>query len=237
VPQKWWREGLWDKKAERHGAAMNKPFASLLAACAVACFTGACKQKPASAPTPSPQTAQPALPAPPPPRPGCESLEERCQALPETELEVPASLARFRPPASWTYAKESAAAVAIAPDGNAALSFAAAASADADAMATTLAQLFTRLQITGVDAAFIKSRFQKPDSTVPAEGGELKLWELEKKPVAPQMNGKPGSLLLIHGVLGGQTLVGAGFVVKPEAEAQAAPIMTAVQSLRGASAQ
>jgi hypothetical protein len=38
-------------------------------------------------------------------------------------------------------------------------------------------------------------------------------------------------------VLGGQTLVGAGFVVKPEGAAQAASIMTAVQSLRGASAQ
>ncbi len=231
----WWPAGLWDKKANPR-RAMKKPIASLLAACALAAFTPACKQKPASGPAPQAQPDVPALPAPPPPRPGCESLEERCQALPETVLEVPATNAHFRPPASWTYAKESVAAVTIAPDGNAVLAFAPATSADADAMAATLEQLFKRLQVTGVQAAFVKGRFQKPDSTLPIEGGELRLWELEKKPVAPQLNGKNGSLLLIHAVIGGQTLIGAGFVVKPEAEAQAAPIMTAVQSLRAASA-
>lgn len=215
---------------------MNKPIASLLAAGALAVFSGACKQKPASSPQPQAQPNDPTLPAPPPPRPGCESLEERCQALPETELDVPASRARFRPPASWTYAKESAAAVAVAPDGNAVLAFAPATSADAEAMAVTLEQLFTRLKITGVQPAYIKGRFQKPDSTLPAEGGELRLWELEKKPVAPQLDGKNGSLLVIHTVLGGQPLIGAGFVVKPQAESQAAPIMAAVQSLRAASA-
>ncbi|HMJ14437.1 MAG TPA: hypothetical protein VK524_23640 [Polyangiaceae bacterium] len=212
---------------------MNKPISSLLAASALVLLTATCKQKPAAAPAQVPQAPpQPTLPAPPPPRPACESMDERCQALPETELEVPESRARFRPPASWTYARETSAAVTVAPDGNAVLAFALAANPEADAMGTTLEQLFTRLQISGVQAAALKARFKKPDSVIPTEGGTLQLWELEKAAPRPLMNGKAGSLLVVHAVFGDQTLVGAGFVVKPAAEAQAAPIMTSVQSLR-----
>jgi hypothetical protein len=211
---------------------------ALLAASAISVFSASCKQKPVEGPGVQPPTAEPSpsLPAPPAPKPGCESLDEHCQALPETELDVPASGARFRPPASWTYAKEGAFALAIAPDSQAVLAFTAAANAEPETALAGLEQLFAKLGVGGVKPASIKVRLKKPDSVLPSEGGELKLWEFDRKNLGstPDLKGKPGSLLVVVATFGTQVTLGAGFVVKPEAEAQAAPIMSAVQSLHGA---
>jgi hypothetical protein len=218
---------------------MRKITSIVLAASAMCLFSTSCKQKPADGPQaegPSAPEASPALPAPPTPKPGCESLDEHCQALPETDLDVPNSGARFRPPASWTYAKEGAFALAVAPDSQAVLAFTAASNAEPDTTLAALEQLFAKLMISGVKPAAIKARLKKPDTVLPSEGGELKLWELDRRHAGakPELKGKPGSLLIVQATFGTQVTVGAGFVVKPEAEAQAAPIMASVQSLRGA---
>lgn len=199
--------------------------------------TSACKHKqapPPAAPVAPPASAQP-LPPPPAPKPACESLDEKCQALPETELAIAQTGVSFHPPPSFTYAKEATASISFAPDGYAVLGFAQAASEDPDSVLATMSELFTRFEITKPKAQSLKSRLKKPDSLVPSDGATLKLWEIERKGIgtAPELKGKTGSLLLVVASFGDRVIVGTGFVVKPEAEAQAQAIMASVQSLRG----
>jgi hypothetical protein len=209
----------------------------LISGIAAAAFGASCKSKPAEAPRATALAPSPAppLPAPPPPKPACESLDEKCQALPETELLIAQTTALFRPPASWTYAKEPTLAVAFAPNADAALAFTAAPSAEPSAVLPAIETLLGRLKITNLKPSQLKARLKKPDSSVPGEGLVLNLWEIERKNTGlnPQLDGKGGSLLLVVASVGGQVVVGTGFVVKPGADAQASAIMTAVQSLRG----
>jgi hypothetical protein len=215
---------------------MTPSLAFRLAAVAILTAPLSCKQRTAQPPVaagPLPVQPAPSLPAPPPPTPACESLEEKCQALPETQLQVPGTGVWFRPPASWTYAKESNVSLALAPNALAVLALSSAANEESDSIVPVLERLFTRLEIGKVAPASLKPRLKSPDTVLPAEGAQLKLWEIDGKRngVVPELKGKRGSLLLVVTTSNAQAIVGAAFVVKPEAEAEAPAIMTAVQSL------
>ena len=98
-----------------------------------------------------------------------------------------------------------------------------------------LEPLLTKLEVTKVKLKSVKRRLKEPDSVSQVEGAEIRLWEVDKRRQdgkSPEMKGKPGALLVVLATFAEQPIVGAGFVVKPEGEAQAAAVMEAVQSLR-----
>jgi len=195
------------------------------------------EQPPAPPPQPPPRPVQVSVDTTPstPPPPKCESLEEKCAAAADTQLDVGAKGAWFTPPLGWTYAREAERAIALSPDGNAALVLALAPGTKPEEVATTVEALLARLEVQRFKLPSLKKRLKDPESTVPVDGQELRLWEVDKRRQGgqnPEMQSKPGVALIAVAAFADQPIVAAGFVVKPEGEAHAAIVMQAVQSLR-----
>jgi hypothetical protein len=156
-------------------------------------------------------------------------------AIPETKLTVGGEGAEFRPPEGWVYAREGELSLAIAPDEKAVLGFTVAAANNRAAVVTALNELLERFAIEGVARNSFRKRLGKAQHQLEGQGGAIRLWEVDKRsqrgrPVALRGKGS-GTLLVVTATFGGGRIVGCGFVVKPDAETQAAAIMQSVQSL------
>jgi hypothetical protein len=210
----------------------------LFALCVVASAL-ACRPRLPPAPPPPPPVAKPEPPPAPPPPPKCESLEESCHAAAGTELDVPGSNLRFTPPEGWTYAGESALAVTVAPDGLATLGLLAAASGERDPIIEAVEKLLTRLEVANVNLKSLRGRLGKADAKLEGSALGIELWEVDKRRQrgkAPQLKDKgPGTLLVaVAHAADGKVVVGAGFVVTPDAQSLAGLVMKSLQSLRTA---
>jgi hypothetical protein len=206
----------------------------------VALAVGGCRRPPPPPAPPPPLAPAPtpvATPAPPPEpeKPKCLSVAENCLAAADAQLDVGTKGAWFKPPAGWLYAKEENLSFAAASDGHAAIAMGPAAGVKAEEVGPALEPLLARLEVKRVNLKSIKRWLKEADSVTPVEGAEIRLWEVDKRRQdgkSPEMKAKPGALLVIVATFAEQPIVGAGFVVKPEGEAQAAAVMEAVQSLR-----
>ena len=184
-------------------------------------------------------TAPPAPPPPPPPPPPkCEALEENCTATEDTLLDVGPQGAVLTPPSGWKYAKLADRSVAISAEGKSIITATEIADGSDAAVLASLEQLVTAAQIEKVKFEALKKRFKKPQITVDAKDAKVDLWEVSK---ATSNGGNPelheqgaGTLLVFVARLAENRVVtGLGFVVAPDAEADAAKVMAAVQSVKG----
>ncbi|HTA89523.1 MAG TPA: hypothetical protein VK745_08105 [Polyangiaceae bacterium] len=211
----------------------------LLSACALlaaVALSGCHHQPPAVAPPPA--AAPPAPPPPPPPPPKCEALSENCTATDAIALTIGAQGASIKPPSGWKYAKESERSVAVGADGKSVLSAVEIASAEEPAILEALEKQTLASGIEKVKFEALKKRLKKPQITVDASGTPVELWEVSKSTsngVSPELREQGvGTLLVFVAKLAPNRVVtGLGFVVVPDAEADAQKVMQAVQTLKG----
>lgn len=140
------------------------------------------------------------------------------------------------PPSAWNFAKESERSVAVGADGKSLIAAAEiASSAEVDVL-EALQKLITSSGIEKVKLEPLKRRFKKPQITVDASGTSVDLWEISKTTalVNPELHGKGSGTLLIFvaRLAADRVVIGVGFVVVPDAEADAEKVMHAVQSLK-----
>jgi hypothetical protein len=211
----------------------------LLWACAalVLSATGCHHNQPVVAP--SSAVAAPPPPPPPPPPPKCEALSENCVATDAIALLIGDKGSNIKPPSGWKYAKESERSVAVGADGKSLLSAVEIASADEAAIFAALEKQTLAAGIEKVKYEALKKRFKKPQITVNASGTPVELWEVSKNSSnggSPELReqGVGTLLVFVEKIAPDRELVGLGFVVVPDAEADAAKVMQAVQTLKGA---
>ncbi len=202
----------------------------------VTALAASCAPKPRAAPPAAPPpTATQAEPEPPP-APKCESLDDKCVAKTDTHCDVGDAGAWFVPPEGWLYAKTGTGSVTQASDGLAVLGFAPAPGGKPKDVIAALEPLLAGIHVTKVKTKKLEKRLKKPQSSVDAGDAKVGLWEVDKakQGVAPELDGKAGSLLVVViAPSADRTVVGASFVVKPGAEDRVGAIMQSVQSLRG----
>jgi hypothetical protein len=166
-------------------------------------------------------------------------LEENCTATETTQLGIGEHGSAIVPPLGWKFAKLSDRAVAVSPEGKSVLSALEIASSDETAVLAALSKLTADSAIEKVKFDALKKRLKKPQISLDASGAKVDLWEVSK---ATGNGGNPelheqgaGTLLVfvVH-VAADRAVAGLGFVVVPEAQADAEKIMTAVQSVKGA---
>jgi hypothetical protein len=141
-------------------------------------------------------------------------------------------------PPGWSYARVGEIALAVSESQKAVLGFASRDAASDEAVHTTLERLLGALGVEEIRWQRIKQRLNRPESEIDGKDGvNLALWEVDAK---SQWGKKPrlgdqgtGTLLIVVAKLKNEAVImGAGFVVKPDAEAEAPAIMAAVQSLQ-----
>lgn len=194
---------------------------------------------PVAPPQPPPPVAKAEPPPPPPPPPKCESLEEKCQATADTEVDLSDAALRFAPPAGWLYAREPGVSIAMAPGSTATLALTAAPSGDRAPVLEAVQKLLTRLEIEDVNTRSLRGRLGKADGELESGAIAIQLWEVDKRRQhgkAPQLKGKGQGTLLVAVAKGqdGKVVVGTGFVVMPDTESMASVIMKSIQSLKAA---
>jgi hypothetical protein len=222
------------------GALTSKFFLSLagwslllVGLCASSCHPP--PQAVAAGPT---TTAPPAPPPPPPPPPKCEALTENCTATESTLLDFGAQGATLTPPSGWTYAKLADRSVALSAEGKSILVATEIADGSDAAILASLEQLTAASLIEKVKFEALKKRFKKPQITVDGKDAKVDLWEVSKATsngVNPELHEQGAGTLLVFvsRLADNRVVTGLGFVVVPEAEADAAKVMAAVQSLKG----
>jgi len=156
-----------------------------------------------------------------------------------TRLEIGEHGSAIVPPSGWKFAKLSDRSVAVSPEGKSILTALEIAGSDETAVLAALSKLTTDSAIEKVKFDALKKRLKKPQISLDASGAKVDLWEVSK---ATGNGGNPelheqgaGTLLafVVH-VAADRAVAGLGFVVVPEAQADAEKIMTAVQSVKGA---
>jgi hypothetical protein len=202
----------------------------------------ACHHAAPVAAAPPPPPVAPAPPAQPPPAASpartCETLADNCLAAPGSALAIGNRGAWLVPPAGWVFAKLPEHSIAIGPDGKALLAAVAINAVDDKDVLAAMEKLAGELTIEDVKWDSLKHRLSKPQTSLDAGGAPLALWEINKNishGSNPQIKGKgEGTLLAFHAKLAGdEMIVGVGFVVVPDAEAEAAQVMQSLQSLKG----
>jgi hypothetical protein len=196
----------------------------------------ACHQQPPVPPIAA--TSSPPPPPPPPPPPKCEALSENCVATDAIALAIGAQGATIKPPSGWRYAKESERSVALGADGKSVLSVVEIASAEEPAILEALQKQTLAAGIEKVKYDALKKRLKKPQITVDASGTPVALWEVSKATsngVNPELREQGiGTLLVFVAKFApNRVIAGLSFVVVPDAEADAAKVMQAVQTLKG----
>ncbi|MEO6599233.1 MAG: hypothetical protein ABIQ16_05125 [Polyangiaceae bacterium] len=200
--------------------------------------TASCHSQPpavAAVPTTTPLPAPP--PPPPPPPPKCEALTENCTATESTRLDFGAQGAVLTPPSGWRYAKLADRSVAVSAEGKSILAATEIADGSDTAIFASLQQLTAASAIEKVKFEALKKRFKKPQTTVDAKDAKVDLWEVSKATsngVNPELHeqGSGTLLLFVSRLSDNRVVTGLGFVVVPEAEADAAKVMASVQSLK-----
>jgi hypothetical protein len=189
------------------------------------------------APPPAP-VAAPAPAPPPPPPPKCETLSESCTASDGTALPVGDDGVSIQPPAGWKYAKLSDRSVAVSPEGKSLITAVAISTGTEASVLESLQKLTLAAGIEKVKFDALKKRFKKPQITVDANGTPVDLWEISKSTsngANPELRetGVGTLLVFVARLAPDRVITGLGFVVVPEAEADAETVMHAVQTLKG----
>ncbi|HEY5373601.1 MAG TPA: hypothetical protein VIK01_07925 [Polyangiaceae bacterium] len=202
---------------------------------ALACLPG-CPPKPAVVAAPPP--AAPPPPPPPPAPPKCEALSENCTASEGTKLGIGEQGATIEPPSGWKFAKQSDRSVAVGPEGKSVLAAVEIPSGTEPAVLESLEKLTLATGIEKVKFDALKKRFKKPQITVDANGTPVDLWEVSKSTsngANPELRetGIGTLLVFVAHLAPDRVIIGLGFVVVPEAEADAEKVMHAVQTLKG----
>ncbi len=101
-----------------------------------------------------------------------------------------------------------------------------------------LEKLATDSAIEKVNFEALKKRFKKPQISQDANGAKVDLWEVGKATgngSNPELHAQGAGTLLVFvvHVAAERVVTGLGFVVVPDAQADAEKIMTAVQSSKG----
>ncbi len=140
------------------------------------------------------------------------------------------------PPSGWKFAKQSDRSVAVGLDGKSLITALEIASgADVDVL-DAVQKLITASTIDKVKIDALKRRLKKPQ-TVEAGSIPVELWEISKATagVNPELPGQGSGTLLVFVArfAADRIVVGLGFVVLPDAEADAEKVLHAVQSLKG----
>jgi len=186
-----------------------------------------------------PLAAAPAPPPPPPaPPPKCEALGENCTATEATLLGIGAQGASLTPPSGWKFAKLGERAIAVSAEGKSLLTAVEIADGSESAVLESLEKLSADSAIEKVKFDALKKRLKKPQITVDANGTKVDLWEVGKATsngVNPELRAQGTGTVLVFVARLSETRVitGLGFVVVPEAEADAEKIMVAVRTLKG----
>lgn len=204
----------------------------------VSLCASSCHSAPPVVAAPAATTAPAPPPPPPPPPPKCEALSENCAATESTLLEVGARGATLAPPPGWKYARLAERALAVSPDGKAILTATEISEGSESAITAALEQLALASAIEKVKFEALKKRLKKSQITEDAKDAKVDLWEISK---STSNGGNPelrdqgaGTLLVFVSRLADNRVVtGLGFVVVPDAEEDAAKIMSAVKSLKG----
>jgi hypothetical protein len=165
-------------------------------------------------------------------------LTENCTATDSTVLSIGAQGASLTPPSGWRYAKVGERAVSVSSEGKSLLTALEIADGSDTGVLSAIEKLSVDSAIEKVKFEALKKRFKKPQITVDANGTKVDLWEVSKSTsngVNPELREQgAGTVLVFVARLGeGRVVTGLGFVVVPEAEADAEKIMHAVQSLKG----
>ena len=186
----------------------------------------------------APTAVAPPPPPPPPPPPKCEALAENCTATESTLLVIGTQGATLTPPSGWKYARLADRSVAVSSEGKSILAASEIGDASEAAILAGLEQLTLASDILKVKFDALKKRFKKPQITVDAKDTKVDLWEVSKSTsngADPELSNQGTGTLLVFVSRPDdkRVVIGLGFVVTPEAEADAAKVMTAVQSLKG----
>jgi hypothetical protein len=143
------------------------------------------------------ETAAAATPPPQPPPPKCESLDEKCEAKPDTHAKVARCDLAITPPAGWTFAKLAEATVAQSGDATLAVTCFDVDPKDAKKEAASRDAAFGDLlkQIAVDNPSKKKLPWKRPDA--PKDVGSLKLglWQIE----GMARTAKKGSVLAVAG--------------------------------------
>jgi hypothetical protein len=142
------------------------------------------------------------------------------------------------PPSGWKFAKLDDRSLALSPEGKSVLTALEVPVKDEGTVLTALSKLIRDSAIEKVKFEGLKKRLKKPQFTLDANGSQVDLWEISKSTGNgrnPELHEQgPGTLLVfvVH-VAADRFVAGLGFVVVPEAQADAEKIMAAVQSVKG----
>ena len=169
--------------------------------------------------------------------PKCEALSENCTATDSTLLAIADQGAALTPPSGWKFAKLADRSVAVSAEGKSLLVATEISSGADAAVLESLEKLMVASAIEKVKFDALKKRFKKPQITVDAKDSKVDLWEISKSTsngVNPELReqGTGTALVFVARLSDTRVVTGLGFVVVPEAEADAEKIMTAVQSLK-----
>jgi len=203
------------------------PFTLLLS------LASGCGSKPPPPAETPPQEATDTLAAPtPPPPPKCESLDEKCEAKPDTHAKVARCDLTFTPPAGWTFAQLADATVAQSGDATLAVTCIEVDAKDAKKETASRDGGFSDLlKQIGVDNPTKKKvPWKKPEA--PKDVGDLKLGLWEVKDMA--RTAKKGPAVVVAGPADAsktKVLLFVGFVPSDDKSDASDQILKAVDSL------
>ena len=166
------------------------------------------------------------------------ALTENCTATDATLLGIGERGSTIVPPPGWTFAKLDDRSLAVSPEGKSVLTAVEAPLTDEATVLKALTKLIGDSAIEKVKFEALKKRLKKPQFSLDANGSKVDLWEVSKATGNgrnPELHEQgPGTLLVfvVH-IANERVVTGLGFVVVPEAEADAEKIMQAVQSSKG----
>jgi hypothetical protein len=166
------------------------------------------------------------------------ALTENCTATEGTELGIGEQGSAIVPPTGWKFAKLSDRSVAVSPDGKSVLTALEVPSSGEAAVLAALQKLIQDSAIEKVKFEALKKRLKKPQISLDANGAKVDLWEVSKASGNvgnPELHDQGAGTLLVFvvHVSAERAVVGLGFVVVPDAEADAEKIMAAVKSVKG----
>jgi hypothetical protein len=146
--------------------------------------------------------------------------------------------ASIQPPVDWKFAKQSDRSVAVGSAGKSLITAVEITAGTDAAVIESLEKLTAASAIDKVKFEALKRRLKKPQITVDASGTPVELWEISKltsNGVSPELQGQGSGtvLVFIARLAPDRVITGLGFVVVPDAEADAEKVMHAVQTLKG----
>jgi len=126
----------------------------------------------------------------------------------------------------------------VSSEGKSVLSALEIAASDETTVLASLQKLASDSAIEKVKFDALKKRLKKPQISLEANGSKVDLWEVSKSTGNggnPELHEQGAGTLLafvVH-IATDRAIAGLGFVVVPEAQADAEKVMTAVQSVKG----